>query len=71
MNQSIGNFLLRRLQEAGIAEYRLASRRGMVAILQGIRGLGSMILKTSVDLERAKLIQSTLVATAAQREDKL
>jgi uncharacterized membrane protein len=34
----------------------------MAAILQGIRGLGGMILKTNVDLERAKLIQSTLAA---------
>jgi uncharacterized membrane protein len=34
----------------------------MAAILQGIRGLGGMILKTNVDLERAKLIQSALAA---------
>ncbi len=32
----------------------------MEAILQGIRGLGGTVLKTNVDLERAKLIQSTL-----------
>ncbi len=32
------------------------------AILQGIRGLGGTVLKTNVDLERAKLIQSTLAA---------
>jgi uncharacterized membrane protein len=37
----------------------------MDAILQGIRGLGGTVLKTNVDLERAKLIQSTLTATAA------
>src|SRR5262249_40353342 len=30
----------------------------MDAILQGIRGLGGTILKTNVDLKRAKLIQS-------------
>jgi uncharacterized membrane protein len=36
----------------------------MEAILQGIRGLGGTVLKTSVDLTRAKLIQSTLSATA-------
>jgi uncharacterized membrane protein len=41
----------------------------MEAILQEIRGLGGMILKTNVDLERAKLIQSTLAATDAQTED--
>jgi uncharacterized membrane protein len=34
------------------------------AILQKIRGLGGTVLKTSVDLERAKLIQATLAAAA-------
>jgi uncharacterized membrane protein len=34
----------------------------MDAILQGIRGLGGTVLKTTVDLQRAKLIQSTLTA---------
>jgi len=33
-------------------------------ILHGIRGLGGTVLKTNVDLERAKLIQSTLTAAA-------
>jgi uncharacterized membrane protein len=32
----------------------------MEVILHKIRGLGGMVLKTNVDLERAKLIQSTL-----------
>jgi uncharacterized membrane protein len=32
----------------------------MDAILQGIRGLGGTVLKTNVDLDRVKLIQSTL-----------
>ena len=32
------------------------------AILRSIRGLGGTVLKTSVDLERARLIQSTLAA---------
>jgi uncharacterized membrane protein len=36
----------------------------MDAILHGIRGLGGTVLKTNVDLERAKLIQSTLAASA-------
>jgi uncharacterized membrane protein len=40
----------------------------MEAILQGIRGLGGTVLKTNVDMERAKLIQSTLAATAADTE---
>jgi uncharacterized membrane protein len=34
------------------------------AILQGIRGLGGTVLKTNVDLIRAKLVQSTLAASA-------
>jgi uncharacterized membrane protein len=37
----------------------------MDAILHAIRGLGGTVLKTNVDLERAKLIQSTLAASAA------
>jgi uncharacterized membrane protein len=36
----------------------------MPVILQGIRGLGGTVLKTNVDLERAKLIQSTLSTSA-------
>ncbi len=36
----------------------------MNAILPAIRGLGGTVLKTNVDLERAKLIQSTLAASA-------
>jgi hypothetical protein len=42
----------------------------MAAILQGIRRLGDMTLNTNVDLERAKLVQSTLGATTAQTEDQ-
>jgi uncharacterized membrane protein len=34
------------------------------AILQGIRGLGGTVLKTTVDLRRATLIQATLAAAA-------
>jgi uncharacterized membrane protein len=34
------------------------------AILHTIRGLGGTVLKTNVDLERAKLIQTTLAASA-------
>jgi uncharacterized membrane protein len=36
----------------------------MDAILHAIRGLGGTVLKTNVDLERARLIQSTLAASA-------
>lgn len=37
----------------------------LTAILEGIRGLGGTVLKTNVNLERAKLIQSTLAAAEA------
>ncbi len=37
----------------------------METILHAIRGLGGTVLKTNVDLERAKLIQSTLTAASA------
>jgi uncharacterized membrane protein len=36
----------------------------MEVILRKIQGLGGTVLKTNVDLERAKLIQSTLAASA-------
>ena len=35
-------------------------------ILHAIRGLGGTVLKTNVDLERARLIQATLAASPAQ-----
>jgi uncharacterized membrane protein len=38
----------------------------MDVILGAIRGLGGTVLRTNVDLERAKLIQSTLTAPSAQ-----
>lgn len=34
----------------------------MHEILQGIRGLGGTVVKTNVDMERARLVQSTLAA---------
>jgi len=37
----------------------------MEVILHAIRGLGGTVLKTNVDLERAKLIQSTLQESLA------
>ena len=52
------------------ALFVLDQERDMAAILQGIRGLGGVVLKTNVDLERAKLIQSTLVADSAETSDK-
>jgi uncharacterized membrane protein len=42
----------------------------MEAILQGIRGLGGTVIKTNVDVKRARLIQSTLAATDTLTEDR-
>jgi uncharacterized membrane protein len=55
------------LIKPGTSALFVLDREGdMAAILQGIRGLGGTVLKTNVDLERAKLIQSTLAAAAAE-----
>ena len=40
----------------------------MDVILHAIRGLGGKVVKTNVDLERAKLIQSTLAADSSKIE---
>jgi len=42
----------------------LDNEGNMDAILHNIRGLGGTVLRTNVDAERAKLVQSTLVASA-------
>src|SRR5262245_43640885 len=42
----------------------LDSEGDMEVILHAIRGLGGTVLRTNVDLERARLIQSTLAASA-------
>jgi uncharacterized membrane protein len=42
------------------AMFVLDQEGDMAAILEGIHGLGGTVLKTSVSVERAKLIQSTL-----------
>ena len=53
-----------RLMKPGTsAIFLLDSEGDMSAILPAIRGLGGTVLKTNVDVERARLIQSTLAAT--------
>jgi uncharacterized membrane protein len=47
------------------ALFVLDSEGDMDAILHAIRGLGGTVLKTNVDMERARLIQSTLAAAPA------
>lgn len=50
------------MKTATSACFVLDQESNMAAILQGIEGLGGMVLKTNVDQARAKLIQSTLAA---------
>jgi uncharacterized membrane protein len=47
------------------ALFVLDSEGDMEVILHAIRGLGGTVLRSNVDLERAKLIQSTLAAASA------
>lgn len=41
----------------------------MEVVLHKIRGLGGIVFKTNADLERAKLIQSALAATAGKESN--
>ena len=52
------------------ALFVLDDAEDMEIILHKIRGLGGNVLKTNVDLERAKLIQSTLAAAAPPDLDR-
>jgi uncharacterized membrane protein len=55
-----------RLMKPGTSALFVVDDQGdLDVILHTIRGLGGTILKTNVDLQRAKLIQSTLAAAAA------
>jgi len=59
---------IQRLMKPGTsAIFVLDSEGDMTAILHAIRGLGGTVLKTIVDVERARLIQATLAATPAPR----
>jgi uncharacterized membrane protein len=49
------------------AIFVLDSEGDMDVILHDIRGLGGTVLKTNVDVERARLIQATLAATPGPR----
>jgi uncharacterized membrane protein len=55
-----------RLMKPGTsALFVLDSEGDMDVILRAIRGLGGTVMKTNVDVERARLIQSTLNASAS------
>jgi len=56
-----------RLMKPGTSALFVLNDEGdMDVILHKIRGLGGTVLKTNVDVEHAKLIQSTLAAPSAQ-----
>jgi uncharacterized membrane protein len=50
------------------ALFILDQEGNMDVILHTIRGLGGTIIKSNVDLERVRVIQSTLVASAANKQ---
>jgi len=55
-----------RLMKPGTSAVLVLDEQGdLEVILHAIRGLGGTVLKTNVDLERAKLIQTTLSAEPA------
>jgi uncharacterized membrane protein len=53
------------IQPGTSALFVLDSEGDMEVILHAIQGLGGIVLRTNVDLQRAQLIQSTLAAAAA------
>src|SRR6266850_4978662 len=53
------------MQPGTSALFVVDSEGNMEVILHAIQGLGGTVLRTNVDLQRAKLIQSTLAAASA------
>jgi uncharacterized membrane protein len=58
------------MQPGSSALFLLDHEGDMEETLQGIRGLGGTVLKTNVDVTRARLIQSTLAATPTHTDDR-
>jgi uncharacterized membrane protein len=59
-----------RLMKPGTSALFVLDDEGdMKRVLQTIQGLGGTVLKTNVDVERVKLVQSTLNADAAKSSD--
>jgi len=59
---------VQRLMKPGTSAIFVLDAEGdMDVILHAIRGLGGTVLKTNVDVERARLIQATLAATPESR----
>jgi uncharacterized membrane protein len=56
---------IERLMKPGTSALFVLDQAGdMDEVLRRIRGLGGTVLKTTVDVERAKLVQSTLAASS-------
>ena len=70
----IGDQFVREVEEmmkpGTSALFVMADKGDMEVILHNIRGLGGTVLKTNVDLEQAKLIQSTLAALVAVKKSQ-
>src|SRR5262245_6067993 len=63
----IGQDFIETVKKPGTsALFGLDSEGEMDMILHAIRGLGGIVLKTNVDVERARLIQSTLAPDSRQ-----
>ena len=61
---------VKRLMKPGTSALLVLDEQGdMEVILHSIRGLGGTVLKTNVDLELAKLIQTTLSAKLAAPDE--
>jgi uncharacterized membrane protein len=59
------------LMEPGTSALFVLDNEGdMEVILHAIRGLGGTVLKTNVDMARARLIQSTLAATPPDKTNQ-
>jgi len=69
----IGDDFVREVQElmkpGTSAIFVLDDEGDMDVILGAIRGLGGTVLKTNVDMERARLIQSNLAAPSTSKSD--
>jgi uncharacterized membrane protein len=62
---------VRALMKPGTSALFVLDQEGdMDEILQGIRGLGGIVIRTNVDVTRARLIQSALAAADNRPEDR-
>ena len=70
IDESFINDVQELMKPGSSALFVLDEEGNMPAILRGIKGLGGTVLRTNVDVKRAKLIQSTLAAVDDKMEDR-